>query len=63
MLKPISEFINMPTKEESEEIAEKFEQMSHIPQILMVIDGTHIPVLAPTVRLRRFYKSEGMDFI
>lgn len=33
--------------------------MSSIPQILMVIDGTHIPVLAPSVGYGDFKNRKG----
>lgn len=54
MLDHVSDIIKMPTLEEAEKISRKFENMSHIPQILLEIDGTHIPVLAP--------KEGGGDF-
>lgn len=37
----------MPSENEAEELSNKFDEMSHIPQMLLVVDGTRIPVLAP----------------
>lgn len=47
MLKHVRDIIKMPTEEEAEIISSKFEKICSIPQILLLIDGTHIPILAP----------------
>lgn len=46
----VSAIISMPAIE----LSNKFEKLTLIPQELLVIDGTHIPVLAP--------KDGGVDF-
>ena len=37
-------FITMPTESECEEIAKEFEKKSQIPQIILALDGSHIPI-------------------
>lgn len=59
MLKHVKSFIYIPTAEEAPEIAQKFQKMSSIPQILMVIDGTHIPISAPTEGYGDFKNRKG----
>lgn len=59
MMKYATEFIKMPTLEESELITKKFESMCHFPQVLLVIDGTHIPVLAPKEGYGDFINRKG----
>lgn len=59
MLKHVTKFIKMPTSEEAIQISEKFHHMSGIPQILLVIDGTHIPMTAPSVGYGDFVNRKG----
>lgn len=47
MLKHVRNIIRMPTEEEAVQITKNFEDICGIPQILLIIDGTHIPILAP----------------
>jgi len=37
----------MPSENEAKDIAEVFEQVTNIPQIIGAIDGCHIPITAP----------------
>ncbi|XP_012543585.1 putative nuclease HARBI1 isoform X2 [Monomorium pharaonis] len=41
--------IKWPKRAEIEEIKEKFQKLSHIPDVLDVIDGTYIPIKAPKI--------------
>lgn len=59
VLHKISEFIKAPTFQEAEIIARRFEVKYHIPQVLGCIDGTHIPVLAPSDGYRDFVNRKG----
>ncbi|KAK4871867.1 hypothetical protein RN001_015991 [Aquatica leii] len=46
--------IRMPNEAEATDIARAFEHASHIPNIIGAIDGTHIPMLPPTVGYRGY---------
>ncbi|XP_063050299.1 uncharacterized protein LOC134445145 [Engraulis encrasicolus] len=56
---PIKELIRRPTDEEASEIARRFEAAYHIPQIMGLIDGTHIPILPPSDGYRDFVNRKG----
>lgn len=49
----------MPAENEAKYIASKFEEISHIPQIIDCIDGSHIPILAPENGFRNFVNRKG----
>ncbi|CAJ1071691.1 uncharacterized protein LOC127630384 isoform X2 [Xyrichtys novacula] len=60
MLKgPIKELIQMPNEEEASEIATRFEAAHFIPQIMGLIDGTHIPILPPSDGFKDFVNRKG----
>lgn len=44
----MKEFIKMPGEEASEAISNRFKAICGIPQIIGCIDGSHIPILAPS---------------
>ncbi|KYM98832.1 Putative nuclease HARBI1, partial [Cyphomyrmex costatus] len=52
-------YIKMPNQAESEYIATQFENVSHIPQIIGCIDGTHIPITASEEGYRDFVNRKG----
>lgn len=52
-------YINMPNLDEAKYIAMQFENMSHIPQIIGCIDGTHIPITVPEEGYRDFVNRKG----
>ncbi|RLU23623.1 hypothetical protein DMN91_003829 [Ooceraea biroi] len=52
-------YINMPNEEEAKYIAMQFENISHIPQIIGCIDGTHIPITVPEEGYRDFVNRKG----
>ncbi|XP_038152648.1 protein ALP1-like [Cyprinodon tularosa] len=56
---PIKQLIRVPTDEEALEIARGFEASHHIPQILGLIDGSHIPVLPPSDGYKDFVNRKG----
>uniref|UniRef100_A0A8C6T436 DDE Tnp4 domain-containing protein n=1 Tax=Neogobius melanostomus TaxID=47308 RepID=A0A8C6T436_9GOBI len=56
---PIKQLIRAPTDEEAGEIARRFEASHHIPQIMGLIDGTHIPVLPPSDGYKDFVNRKG----
>lgn len=56
---PLRELIKMPKEEEAIEIARRFEAAHGIPQIIGLIDGTHIPVLPPSNGYRDFVNRKG----
>lgn len=59
IIKQTNDFIYMPTLDEAKKIESKFRKISHIPQIIGVIDGTHIPVLAPREGFGDFVNRKG----
>uniref|UniRef100_A0A1A8L9Q0 DDE Tnp4 domain-containing protein n=2 Tax=Nothobranchius pienaari TaxID=704102 RepID=A0A1A8L9Q0_9TELE len=56
---PIKQLIRAPTEEEAKEIARRFEASHHIPQIMGLIDGTHIPILPPSDGYKDFVNRKG----
>ncbi|XP_020293375.1 protein ALP1-like [Pseudomyrmex gracilis] len=48
------DYIIMPNQDEAKYIAMIFENVSHIPQIIGCIDGTHIPITVPEEGYRDF---------
>lgn len=50
----MKDYLQMPNIYESSEIAMNFERISHILQIIGCIDGSHIPILAPSEGYRDF---------
>uniref|UniRef100_A0A3P9HZR1 DDE Tnp4 domain-containing protein n=1 Tax=Oryzias latipes TaxID=8090 RepID=A0A3P9HZR1_ORYLA len=56
---PIKQPICTPTEAEAEEIARRFEVSHHIPQIMGLIDGTHIPILPPSDCYKDFVNRKG----
>uniref|UniRef100_A0A667WS05 DDE Tnp4 domain-containing protein n=1 Tax=Myripristis murdjan TaxID=586833 RepID=A0A667WS05_9TELE len=56
---PIKQLIRVPTDEEALEIARAFEASHHIPQIMGLIDGSHIPVLPPSDGYKDFVNRKG----
>ena len=60
MLKgPIKQLIKMPNEAEAVEISRRFEAAHSIPQIMGLIDGTHIPVLPPSDGYKDFVNRKG----
>lgn len=53
------DLIKIPSLEEALAISQRFEARCHIPQIIGCIDGTHIPVLAPSDGYRDFVNRKG----
>ena len=41
------EWIKMPDEKECKTISDELENISHIPQIIGIVDGSHIPILPP----------------
>uniref|UniRef100_A0A8C7WXN8 DDE Tnp4 domain-containing protein n=1 Tax=Oryzias sinensis TaxID=183150 RepID=A0A8C7WXN8_9TELE len=56
---PIKQLIRTPTETEAEEIARRFEQSHNIPQIMGLLDGTHIPILPPSDGYKDFVNRKG----
>ncbi|XP_025157691.1 protein ALP1-like [Harpegnathos saltator] len=54
----MKDYFQMPNTEAAE-IAMNFEKISHIPQIIGCIDGSHISILAPTEGYRDFVNRKG----
>lgn len=52
-------YIKMPNEEEAKIIAAEFEKISSIPQIIGIIDGTHIPIRAPEEGYRDYVNRKG----
>jgi hypothetical protein len=52
-------YINMPNQDEAKYIAMQFENVSHIPQIIGCIDGTHLPITVPEEGYRDFVNRKG----
>lgn len=59
----LPEWIRMPTEDQCNEIAAAFEEKSNIPQIIGCIDGTHIPVTAPSDGYRDYVNRKGWTSI
>lgn len=55
----MKDYLQMPNIHETAEIAMNFEKISHIPQIIGCIDGSHIPILAPAEGYRDFVNRKG----
>lgn len=55
----MKDFLKMPDIFEASEIVMNFERISHIPQIIGCIDGSHIPILAPSEGYRDFVNRKG----
>lgn len=53
------EIPTMPNEIEAQEIAFKFEEICGIPNVIGAIDGTHIPILAPTNGHSDFINRKG----
>ncbi|XP_062386837.1 uncharacterized protein LOC134075340 [Sardina pilchardus] len=56
---PIKQLIRSPTEEEACGIARRFEATYGIPQVMGIIDGTHIPILPPSDGYRDFVNRKG----
>ncbi|KAL6455329.1 hypothetical protein MHYP_G00362230 [Metynnis hypsauchen] len=54
-----TEVWQVPNEEEALELARRFEAISRIPQIMGLIDGTHIPVLPPRDGYKDFVNRKG----
>jgi len=52
-------YLYMPNEFEAVEIANNFEKICHIPQIIGCIDGSHIPILAPVDGYRDYVNRKG----
>ena len=59
MAGPIRQLIRVPSDEEAVEIAGWFEAAHRIPQIMGIIDGTHIPILPPSDGYSDFVNRKG----
>lgn len=55
----MKDYLQMPNANEASEIALNFERISQIPQIIGCIDGSHIPILAPSEGYRDFVNRKG----
>ncbi|KAL7395855.1 hypothetical protein ABVT39_024490 [Epinephelus coioides] len=55
----LRDLIQMPNEEEALEITCRFEAWHYIPQIMGLIDGTHIPIHPPSDGYRDFVKRKG----
>lgn len=44
----LNDIIKFPDKNDAKQIAQKFERKTHFLQVMGAIDGTHIPIMAPT---------------
>ncbi|XP_062391518.1 uncharacterized protein LOC134079454 [Sardina pilchardus] len=53
------QLIRTPTLEEARRTARRFEEKFHLPQIIGCIDGTHIPILAPSDGFKDFVNRKG----
>ncbi|KAK8761986.1 hypothetical protein V5799_031702 [Amblyomma americanum] len=47
-------YVKLPSPQEATEIAKRFEEKCHMPQLFGAIDGTHIPITAPKDGYRDF---------
>ncbi len=55
----IKNLIKVPNEDEASQCAQRFEEKYHIPQIMRLIDGTHIPVLPPSDSYKDFLNRKG----
>ncbi|XP_064462179.1 uncharacterized protein LOC135372507 [Ornithodoros turicata] len=55
----LSQFIRMPDHDEATVIAQRFLLKCGIPQVIGAVDGTHIPVLPPSVGYRDYVNRKG----
>lgn len=53
------EHITLPNEEEAQLISAEFEGKSNVPQLLLVVDGSHIPISPPLVGHRDFFNRKG----
>ena len=56
---PMKDLIRIPNELEASEIARRFETAHGVPQIMGIIDGSHIPVLPPTDGYKDFVNRKG----
>jgi hypothetical protein len=56
---PIKDLIRVPTEEEALYIASRFEASYHLPNVMGIIDGTHIPMLPPSDGYKDFVNRKG----
>ncbi|XDV14258.1 hypothetical protein PO909_002432 [Leuciscus waleckii] len=56
---PIRDFIRIPDEVEASEIARSFEEVPSVPQVMGLIDGTHIPILPPSDGYKDFVNRKG----
>lgn len=60
MLKgPMKDPVQMSNEKEASEIARRFEAAHFIPQMMGLIDGTHIPILPPSDGYKDFVTRKG----
>ncbi|XP_011707399.1 PREDICTED: putative nuclease HARBI1 [Wasmannia auropunctata] len=53
------DYLHIPNEFEAIEIANNFEKICHIPQIIGCIDGSHVPILAPAKGYRDYVNRKG----
>lgn len=53
------DYLKLPNEMEAQEIADGFEKMCGLPNVIGAIDGTHIPILPPTCGYRDFVNRKG----
>lgn len=56
---PIKQLNGVPLEEEALDIASKFEATHNIPNVMGIIDGTHIPILPPSDGYKDFVNRKG----
>lgn len=59
MMNHVHAFIKMPTAEEAISITKKFQDICGIPQVLLTIDNTHVPINAPMQKHSEFVNKKG----
>lgn len=52
-------WITLPDEEECAVISSEFEAKCHIPQIILVVDGSHIPITPPMIGHRDYFNRKG----